>query len=93
MKNPAWRANLHDRQESRKKRKAAELAALFCARRAAGSCPLFFWLRGRTILAQSFFPSLSPSRLRQVVRSVPIIGKQVVIGNALVNLAFIQEQK
>jgi hypothetical protein len=35
MKNPAWRPNLHDRQESRKKREAAELAALFCAARAA----------------------------------------------------------
>jgi hypothetical protein len=83
MKNPAWRPNLHDRQESRKKREAAELAALFCAARAARSLKCCL-----VIFCGTFSENFG-----EVVRTVPIISKQSVTADAPGNLAFLKEQK
>jgi hypothetical protein len=59
MKNPAWRLNLHDGQESCKKRDAAELSELSVVSRAARNSNialLYFSSRRLTIFRQDLHP-------------------------------------
>jgi hypothetical protein len=64
MKNPAWRPKLHDRQESRKKRDAAELSELSVFSRAARNskdCVVIFSSRRLAIFRQD------PAPVREVI--------------------------